>query len=83
MIDDFQHALEEYPDDPDIRLVCETLQISHHALLHDPNQIPAQVIGRSESPTPVSVTVIYFTWFCHFTEDVINEDFAIALKTFC
>ncbi|XP_077984832.1 NACHT domain- and WD repeat-containing protein 1-like [Glandiceps talaboti] len=46
VFDDFRAATAKYPDDSDIRLVFEVLQLSQEALLIDPNQLASQILAR-------------------------------------
>lgn len=55
IIDDFIEALAVKPDDPDLKLVFETLQLSMEALNVSAEQLSSQLIGRlssSRSPSP-------------------------------
>ena len=55
VIDDFIEALAVRPDDPDLKLVFETLQLSMEALNVSTDQLSSQLIGRlssSRSPSP-------------------------------
>ena len=55
VIDDFIEALAVKPDEPDLKLVFETLQLSMEALNVSANQLSSQLIGRlssSRSPSP-------------------------------
>ncbi|XP_048576749.1 NACHT and WD repeat domain-containing protein 2 isoform X2 [Nematostella vectensis] len=50
LLEDFADALGVFPADKDIKLVCETLQLSRDALTISADQLPAQLIGRLSSP---------------------------------
>ena len=55
VIDDFIEALAVRPDEPDLKLVYETLQLSTEALNVSADQLSSQLIGRlasSRSPSP-------------------------------
>lgn len=45
MLDNFHSAMNAF-NDPDIAAVAETLQLAQDAILSDPNQLPAQFVGR-------------------------------------
>ena len=50
VIDDFIEALAVKPDDPDVKLVFETLLLSTDALKVSADQLSSQFIGRLSSP---------------------------------
>ena len=55
VMDDFMDALAEKPDEQDIKLVFETLELSMEALSVSADQLSSQLIGRlssSRSPSP-------------------------------
>ena len=49
MIEDFKSTLKDLGDDKLLTVILEALNLSHKALLHDPTQLGAQMIGRVES----------------------------------
>ena len=46
VIDDFHAASETFPDEDELVLVLEALQLSTTALAHDPAQLASQLVGR-------------------------------------
>ena len=46
VINDFHAASETFPDDDEIGLILETLQLSTTALIQDPAQLASQLVGR-------------------------------------
>lgn len=52
-MDDFNIALQEYPDDSDIKMVQQALGLSQAALMCDAGVLPMQVTGRIAKPTQV------------------------------
>ena len=46
VINDFHAASETFPDDDEIGLILETLQLSTTALIEDPAQLASQLVGR-------------------------------------
>ena len=46
LINDFHAASETFPDDGEIGLILETLQLSTTALIQDPAQLASQLVGR-------------------------------------
>ena len=49
MIEDFKTALKHLGDDKLLIVILEALNLSHKALLHDPTQLGAQMIGRVQA----------------------------------
>ena len=46
MIEDFKSAIKHLGNDKLLTVILEALNLSHKALLHDPTQLGAQMIGR-------------------------------------
>ena len=46
ILDDFSLARQAFPEENDLTLVAEALQLSHGALNYDPRQLPGQIVGR-------------------------------------
>ncbi|XP_041349254.1 NACHT domain- and WD repeat-containing protein 1-like [Gigantopelta aegis] len=46
VLDDFSEACKVYPNDPELKTLTETLQLSHNALISYPDELPSQVLGR-------------------------------------
>ena len=46
VLDDFLLTTKYYPDDTDVKLLQETLLLAHEMLEQDPDQLPAQIVGR-------------------------------------
>ena len=47
---DFAEAQEVFPDDQELTLVSELLQLSHDALARSPGQLGVQIKARMEKP---------------------------------
>ena len=62
VLDDFSQARKTFPEDEDVKMVAEALQLSQDALQYDPLQLPAHVIGRLVSPTQVYTAISYDTY---------------------
>ena len=57
VLDDFSDALAAFPENDDLKLVGETLQLSRDALCAAPSQLAAQLIGRLASPRSPSPSI--------------------------
>ena len=57
VLDDFGDALAAYPGNEDLKLICETLQLSRDALSISAGQLAAQLIGRLASPRSPSPSI--------------------------
>lgn len=57
VLDDFGDALTVFPENDDLKLVCETLQLSRDALNAAAGQLAAQLIGRLASPRSPSPSI--------------------------
>ncbi|XP_070204069.1 uncharacterized protein [Littorina saxatilis] len=49
VLDDYSAARKAFPNDEDLKIVAEALQLSQDALQYDPLQLPAQIICRLQS----------------------------------
>ena len=62
-MDDFVLAKRHFPEDTDIKMTMETLQLCQKAINSDVNELPSQILGRV---TEVSWPVLFIraSW-CH------------------
>ena len=51
VLDDFVLARGRFPEDEDIKILMETIQLSHLHLEADPNQLPGEILGRVSKVT--------------------------------
>ncbi|XP_041349253.1 NACHT domain- and WD repeat-containing protein 1-like [Gigantopelta aegis] len=50
VLDDFSEARKVLPNDPELKTLTETLQLSQDALISNPDELPSQVLGRIYNP---------------------------------
>ncbi|XP_041349252.1 NACHT domain- and WD repeat-containing protein 1-like [Gigantopelta aegis] len=50
VLDDFSEARKVLPNDPELKTLTETFQLSQDALISYPDELPSQVLGRIYNP---------------------------------